>query len=105
MAQTHYFPEDRVHFTWDTGHESVLEIDSGDTVVVVTRDVSDDQIGPGSTTDVIAGLDWDRVYPLAGPIWSSLTSRVTTTTVSPLSISSTDSCPVSHVKCTRSSGK
>ena len=68
MAQTHYFPEDRVHFTWDTGHESVLEIDSGDTVVVVTRDVSDDQIGPDSTTDVIAGLDWDRVYPLAGPI-------------------------------------
>jgi acetamidase/formamidase len=37
-------------------------------VVVRTRDVSDDQIGPDSTVDVIAGLDWDRVYPLAGPI-------------------------------------
>ena len=68
MAQTHYFPEDRVHFQWDTGNEPVLEVGSGDTVVVVTRDVSDDQIGPDSTTDVIAGLDWDRVYPLAGPI-------------------------------------
>src|ERR1700745_1579978 len=68
MAQTHYFPEDRVHFTWDGGHEPVLEVDSGDTVVVVTRDVSDDQIGPDSTTDVIAGLAWARVYPLAGPI-------------------------------------
>jgi acetamidase/formamidase len=30
--------------------------------------VSDNQITPDSTTDVIAGLDWDRVYPLAGPI-------------------------------------
>jgi len=30
--------------------------------------VSDNQIGPGSAADVIAGLDWDRVYPLAGPI-------------------------------------
>ena len=68
MAQTHYFPTDRVHFQWDTGNEPVLEVESGDTVVVVTRDVSDDQIGPDSTADVIAGLDWDRVYPLAGPI-------------------------------------
>jgi acetamidase/formamidase len=68
MATTHYFPADRVHFQWDTGNEPVLEVDSGDTVVVTTRDVSDDQIGPDSTADVIAGLDWDRVYPLAGPI-------------------------------------
>src|SRR6476659_9808400 len=68
MAPKQYFPEDHVHFTWDTGNEPVLEVGSGDTVVVVTRDVSDDQIGPDSTTDVIAGLDWDRVYPLAGPI-------------------------------------
>ncbi|MEA2323694.1 MAG: hypothetical protein QOD81_3544 [Solirubrobacteraceae bacterium] len=68
MAQTHYFPTDRVHFTWDEGNEPVLEIDSGDTVVVETRDVSDNQFGPTSTTEVIAGLDWDRVYPLAGPI-------------------------------------
>ena len=68
MAQTHYFPTDRVHFQWDTGNEPVIEIDSGDTVTVETRDVSDNQIGPDSTTDVVAGLDWDRVYPLAGPI-------------------------------------
>src|SRR4051795_10448202 len=68
MAQTHYFPTDRVHFQWDTGKEPVIEIDSGDTVIVETRDVSDNQIGPDSTTDVVAGLDWDRVYPLAGPI-------------------------------------
>jgi acetamidase/formamidase len=68
MAQTHYFPADRVHFQWDTGNEPVIEIESGDTVIVETRDVSDNQIGPDSTTDVVAGLNWDRVYPLAGPI-------------------------------------
>src|SRR4051794_30122804 len=38
------------------------------TVVFEIRDVSDDQIGPGSDASVIAGLDWDRVYPLAGPV-------------------------------------
>jgi acetamidase/formamidase len=68
MAATHYFPSDQVHFTWDAGHAPVLTVESGDTVVVHTRDVSDDQIGPDSTVEVIAGLDWDRVYPLAGPI-------------------------------------
>ena len=68
MAQTHYFPSDQVHFTWDAGNAPVLTVESGDTVVVHTRDVSDDQIGPDSTVEVIAGLDWDRVYPLAGPI-------------------------------------
>src|SRR6187200_2186322 len=68
MAKTHYFPSDQVHFSWDAGNAPVLTVDSGDTVVVHTRDVSDNQIGPDSTVDVIAGLDWDRVYPLAGPI-------------------------------------
>src|SRR4051795_2415992 len=68
MAHTHYFPTDRVHFQWDTSNDPVIEIDSGDTVIVETRDVSDNQIGPDSTTDVVAGLDWDRVYPLPGPI-------------------------------------
>jgi acetamidase/formamidase len=68
MAETHYFPSDQVHFTWDAGNAPVLTVESGDTVVVHTRDVSDDQIGPDSTVDAIAGLDWDRVYPLAGPI-------------------------------------
>jgi acetamidase/formamidase len=68
MPRTHHLPDEQVHFTWDTGNQPVLVVDSGDTVVVWTRDVSDNQIGPDSDTSVIAGLDWDRVYPLAGPI-------------------------------------
>ena len=68
MPRTHHLPDEKVHFTWDTSNEPVLGIESGDTVVVWTRDVSDNQIGPDSDVSVIAGLDWDRVYPLAGPI-------------------------------------
>src|ERR1700748_3355882 len=66
---THYFPTDEVHFTWDAGHAPVISIADGDTVVFETRDVSDNQIGPDSDTSVVAGLDWDRVYPLAGPVY------------------------------------
>ena len=68
MAKTHYFPADRVHFSWDVGHEPALEIESGDTVVVETREVTDGQITPSSTAEAIATMDWARVYPLAGPI-------------------------------------
>ncbi|HET8653832.1 MAG TPA: acetamidase/formamidase family protein [Gaiellaceae bacterium] len=68
MAQTYEFPADRVHFTWDAGNEAVLTLASGDTVTMYTRDVSDNQITPDSTADAIASVNWDRVYPLAGPI-------------------------------------
>ena len=68
MPRTHCLPDEQVHFTWDTGHEPRLVVDSGDTIVVWTRDVSDNQITPDSDTSVIAGLDWTRVYPLLGPI-------------------------------------
>jgi acetamidase/formamidase len=68
MATTHEFPDDKVHFTWDVGNEPVLTIESGDTVVYETRDVSDSQITPDSTAEDIASLDWARVYPLAGPL-------------------------------------
>jgi acetamidase/formamidase len=69
MGRTHYFPPDEVHFTWDAGNAPVISIADGDTVVFETRDVSDNQIGPDSDTSVVAGLDWDRVYPLAGPVY------------------------------------
>jgi acetamidase/formamidase len=68
MARTHYLPDEQVHFTWDAGNEPRVVVDSGDTVVVWTRDVADNQITPDSDTSVIAGLNWDRVYPLNGPI-------------------------------------
>ena len=68
MGRTHYLPDEQVHFTWDAGNQPRVVVDSGDTVVVWTRDVSDNQITKDSDTSVIAGLDWDRVYPLNGPI-------------------------------------
>ncbi len=68
MARTHYFPEDHVHYVWDNEQEPVLTVEPGDTVVYHTREVSDGQIGPDSDAGVLDGLDWERVYPLAGPV-------------------------------------
>src|ERR671913_1400660 len=68
MAKTHYFPEDQVHYVWDNEQEPVLTVEPGDTVVYHTREVSDGQIGPDSDVGALDGLDWDRLYPLAGPV-------------------------------------
>jgi acetamidase/formamidase len=68
VARTHYIPADKVHYTWDVGHEAALEIESGDTVVVHTREVFDNQITPDSDASALTAANWDRVYPLAGPI-------------------------------------
>ena len=68
MATTHTFPADSVHHTWDAGNAPVMTIESGDTVVLTTRDVSDGQLSPAADASVFADLDWDRSYPLAGPI-------------------------------------
>jgi acetamidase/formamidase len=67
-AQTHYLKDDRVHYKWDTRNEPLVVVDSGDTVVVWTRDVSDNQIAPDSDASALDRFDWDRAYPLTGPI-------------------------------------
>src|SRR5215216_6758543 len=68
MAQTHYYPEDKVHYIWDNELDPALTVAPGDTVVYHTREVSDGQITPDSTADALNTLDWDRLYPLAGPV-------------------------------------
>jgi acetamidase/formamidase len=64
----HSFPSEQVHFKWDLANEPGLVVESGDTVTLETRDVSDNQLAPSSTSADIERLDWDRVYPLAGPV-------------------------------------
>jgi acetamidase/formamidase len=68
LPTEHEFPDTHVHFKWDVGNEPALSVQSGDSVTVDTRDVSDNQLTPSSTSKDIETLDWDRVYPLAGPI-------------------------------------
>ena len=68
MATAHELPDAHGHFKWDVGNEPALVVQSGDTVILESRDVSDNQLTPSSTSKDIENLDWDRVYPLAGPI-------------------------------------
>jgi acetamidase/formamidase len=69
MARTHAIPAGREHFLWDERHEPVLEVDDGDTVVLETREITDEQLSPDSTAADVAALDASRFYPLTGPIF------------------------------------
>jgi acetamidase/formamidase len=68
LARTHAIPADALHYAWDVGNAPVVTIDSGDTVVLTTRDVSDAQLSPAADAAALEAVDWDRSYPLAGPI-------------------------------------
>jgi acetamidase/formamidase len=68
LARAHYLHDESVHYKWDTGNEPSLTIDSGDTVVVWTRDISDNQVSPDADASVLTDFDWDRAYKLTGPI-------------------------------------
>lgn len=68
MARTHYFDPEKVHYRWSTENQPQLTIKSGDTVVFETREVSDGQIGPDSDASALDSFDWDRIYPLCGPV-------------------------------------
>jgi acetamidase/formamidase len=69
MPRTHAIPAGREHFLWDERHEPVLEVDDGDTVVLETREITDEQLSPDSTAADVAALDASRFYPLTGPIF------------------------------------
>ena|ERR1700728_4061779 len=68
MAHTHYLPDEHAHHKWDTRTTPALVVDSGDTVVIWTRDISDNQVTPDADASVLANFDWDRSYPLNGPV-------------------------------------
>ncbi len=65
--RTHYLPDAR-HFRWDNSLAPALTIDSGDTVVIDSREGTDGQITPKSTVQDTINLDWGRVHSLNGPI-------------------------------------
>jgi acetamidase/formamidase len=60
--------DEPTHRRWDATLAPVLEIDPGDVVVVETDDFAGGQIARDSTAADLLELDFEAIYPLAGPI-------------------------------------
>jgi acetamidase/formamidase len=60
--------DEPTHRRWDATLAPVLEVDAGDVIVVETDDFAGGQIVRDSTAADLLQLDFDAIYPLAGPI-------------------------------------
>ena len=65
----HELRHDAYEYAWDNSFEPALEIESGEAVLLHVRDASDEQIGPDSTADAVAALDFGKVNPVSGPVF------------------------------------
>jgi len=69
MSREHVMPAGRVHTKWDNTLPPALEIEPGDVVICDLAEVSGSQLTSTSTAADLAGMDMDRLYPLAGPVF------------------------------------
>jgi acetamidase/formamidase len=65
----HEVRPDAFNYVWDNAIEPVLEVEPGADVELHVRDASDEQIGPDSGVDAVAGLDFAHVNPVSGPVF------------------------------------
>ncbi|MEO7912927.1 MAG: acetamidase/formamidase family protein [Roseiflexaceae bacterium] len=68
-GREHTLDRSKIHYKWDNSFPPAIEIESGDSVHCETEEVSDGQIKPGMPASILGNLDFDRLYPLAGPIY------------------------------------
>lgn len=68
MAE-HTLDKSKVHHKWDNSLPPALEVDPGDIVHFETEEVTGGQVQRGGPADILANLDFDRLYPLGGPIY------------------------------------
>ncbi len=69
MPKHHRVKLDTFHYKWNNSHKPVLRIRPGNTATFEVNDVSSWQIGPRSESKDLRRIDFDKMYPLAGPVY------------------------------------
>lgn len=69
MAEHRIPPEAPAHTTWDATNAPAVRIADGDVVHFASEDFAGGQIRPDSTHADLLELDFDAIYPLAGPVF------------------------------------
>jgi acetamidase/formamidase len=59
---------EQIHFKWDNALEPAIRLEPGDVVHCWTEEVTNGQITADSPAEALANIDFDQLYPLAGPI-------------------------------------
>ena len=69
VANEHVLERGKVHYKWDPKQPPAVEVEPGDVVHFETEEVSDGQVRPGTPASDLGSLDFNRLYPLAGPVY------------------------------------
>jgi len=64
----HRLDPKKIHFKWDRSLPPAITIDPGDVVNCWTQEVTNGQVTPGCGAEILGHIDFDQLYPLAGPI-------------------------------------
>ena len=67
--KAHTIHREHQHLSWDNAREPALTVAPGDTVSFRDIDAMCGQLTPESTVATIAGVDFARVNPIAGPVY------------------------------------
>ena len=68
-AREHRIGRETHHFKWDNSLQPAVEIEPGDIVHFDTEEVSAGQLKKGDPAAKLGTLDFDRLYPLGGPVY------------------------------------
>jgi acetamidase/formamidase len=73
MARTgtkeHQVGRAQIHYKWDNANPPAVEIESGDVVHFDTEEVTSGQIKKGDPAARLTQLNFDKLYPLGGPVY------------------------------------
>jgi len=69
LSSFHDIRPDAFSYVWDNSLEPALEVEPGETVMLHTRDASDEQIHPDSTAEDVPKIDFSHVNPVSGPVF------------------------------------
>ena len=65
----HTIGRDTFHFKWDNSIAPAVEIEPGDVVHFDTEEGTAGQLKKGDPASTLGALDFDRLYPLGGPVY------------------------------------
>ena len=68
-AREHRIGRDTFHFKWDNSLPPAVEVEPGDVVHFETEEVTAGQLHKGDPASKLTALDFDRLYPLGGPVY------------------------------------
>jgi len=68
-AREHSIGRDQIHYKWDKANPPAVKVDPGDVVHFDAEEVTSGQIKKGDPATRLTQLDFNRLYPLAGPVY------------------------------------